>query len=126
VIQPRLDRQICLYKATQSLDTASAPVTTWSEQFQLWCGREQVSANEQQSVFATRGTQIDRLRVRYLACLEDPDALQNYRVHMNGRYYDLVSAVEDLRYGRREWMLLTLAYTQGEPTLTTATVPVIA
>ena len=126
MIQPRLDRKICLYKATQSLDTASAPVTTWSKQFELWVGREQVSANEQQSVFATRGTQVDRVRARYIPCLEDPSALQDYRIEMNERFYDLVSCVEDLRFGRRQWMLLTLAYTQGEPTLTTATVPVIA
>lgn len=126
MIQPRLDRKICVFQATQSLDSAGAPVTTWAHPFELWCGRENVSGNEQQTALATRGTQIERLRIRFIPCLEDPDASQNYRVQMSGRYYDLVSAVEDLRYGRREWMLLTLAYTQGEPTLTTATVPVIA
>ena len=118
-----LDRKICLLKGTDSKDSAGAPVTTWAFQFDLWAERLQVNASEQQVADEARGTQVETMRIRFSACLEKQETLGSYRVRYNGRDYTILATVEDLTRPRRSFMRMTFAFIQGEPTLTTATVP---
>jgi hypothetical protein len=53
-----------------------------------------------------------------MECLENEATLGDYRVTMNGRTYSIISAVEDLREVRRAWMVLTIGFVEGQPTLT--------
>lgn len=122
-MQSRLDRKICLLKRTEQRDAQGFAYEVWSEEFELWAARERITANDLASALQTRATQIEKFRVRYLRCMEDATAPANYRVKYNGRVYNLVSAIEDLRYERMQWMLLTVGYVEGQPTLTTADVP---
>ena len=123
VIAPRLDRKVCLLKRTEQRDAEGFAYEVWQEVAEMWAGRERITANEQSLAMQTRGAQIDRMRIRYLACLEDESNLGNYRVRFNGRDYNIVSCIEDLRHPRRAWMLITLGFIQGQPTLTSADVP---
>lgn len=123
VIQPRLDRKICLLKRTTQQDTDGFTYEVWADQFELWVGRERVTANEQAAALQTRGVQVERFRLRYLSCLEDESTLGDYRVRFNGRVYNVISCVEDLRHERRQWMLLSAGFIEGQPTLATADVP---
>jgi SPP1 family predicted phage head-tail adaptor len=123
MIQPRLDRKICLLSRTVVRDTAGFASETWSEKFPMWAGRERVTANEQATALQTRGVQIDKMRIRFLACLEDESTLGNYRVEFEGRTYNILSCVEDLREVRRAWMILTLGFVEGQPTLAAADIP---
>jgi len=122
-MQPRLDRQICLLKRTVQRDAEGLSYETWALGSPVWVGRERVTANEQSTALQTRGIEVDKLRLRFIACLEDQDNQSNYRVRMNGKDYKLISCVEDLRAPRRQWMIMTIGYVQGEPTLTVTDVP---
>ena len=122
-MQPRLDRKLCLLKRTVQRDAAGNAYETWAEIGDLWAGRDRVTANDQMLALQMRGKQVDRLHIRFMQCLEDESALAEYRVRFNGRDYELISCVENLRHERRQWMLLTIGYIQGQPTLTTADVP---
>lgn len=104
-------------------DAAGFASETWLECDSMWAGRERVTANEQATALQTRGAQIDKMRVRFAAYLEDESTLGDYRAVFNGRHYNIISAVEDLREVRREWMTLTLGFIQGQPTLTAADIP---
>lgn len=119
----RLDRNLCLLKRTEQRDAEGFAYETWLEQFPLWAARERITANDQATALQTRATQLEKFRIRYLRCLEDESAPANYRVQYNDRTYVLVSAVEDMRYERRMWMLLTVGFIEGQPTLTIADVP---
>ena len=125
MIQPRLDRQLCLLKRTTQQDAEGFSYEVWQEYSPLWAGRERITANEQALALQTRGAQIDRMRIRFLSCLEDPASLGNYRVRFAGRNYDLISCVEDLRDNcpRRQWMLMTIGFIEGQPTLKATDVP---
>ena len=118
MIQPRMDRMICLLSRTEKRDTAGFASETWSEGGNMWAGRERVTANEQSTALQTRGVQIEKLRIRFMDCLENEATLGDYRVKMNGRTYNIISAVEDLREVRRAWMTLTIGFVEGQPTLT--------
>ena len=122
-IQPRLDRKICLLERTIQRDAQGFAYETWIERSELWAGREKVTANEQSSALQTRGIQVDKFRIRFSACLEDESTLGNYRITFNGRTYNIISAVEDLREVRRAWMVLTVGFVEGQPTLAAADVP---
>lgn len=128
MIQPRLDRKLMVLKRTVTPDGAGSPVETWAEQFILWAGRESAAGGEQFVANENRNTQAEQMRGRFIPCLEAQTATGEYRIRYNGRDYDLLSAIEDLRAGmsRRTWMIFTMSFVQGEPTLTTATIPVIA
>lgn len=121
--QPRLDRKLCLLKRTEQRDANGFAYETWAHQFDLWAGRERITANDQAIALQTRATQLEKFRIRYLRCLEDESAPGDYRVQYNGRTYVIVSCPEDLRYERRQWMTLTIGFVEGQPTLTTADVP---
>jgi head-tail adaptor len=125
VIQPRLDRKICLLKRTQQRDAAGFAYETWDKDWmpEIWAGRERVTANDQSLALQTRATQIDKFRVRYMRCLESETAPGDYRVKYNGRTYVLISAVEDIRYDRLQWMLLTVGFVEGLVTLEASDVP---
>ena len=118
MIQPRMDRMICLLTRTEKRDTAGFASETWDAGGEIWAGREKVTANEQSTALQTRGVQIEKLRIRFMECLEDESTLGNYRVKMNGRTYTIISAVEDLREVRHAWMVLTIGFVEGQPTLT--------
>jgi len=123
VIQPRLDRKVCLLERTEQRDAEGFAYEVWTETNSLWAGRERVTATEQSTALQTRGVQVEKLRIRFLPCLEDESNLGEYRARMNGRDYNILGAIEDLREPRRAWMILTLGFIQGQPTLTTADVP---
>lgn len=123
VIQPRLDRKLCLLKRTEQRDAEGFAYETWESQFDLWAGRERITANDQAIALQTRATQLEKFRIRYLRCLEEETAPGDYRAQYNGRTYDIISAVEDIRYERRQWMLLTIGFVEGQPTLSAADVP---
>jgi len=114
---------MCLLKRTEQRDVDDFAYEVWQVVGDIWAGRERITANEQSMAMQTRGAQIDRMRIRFMACLEDPAALGSYRFRFNGRDYNIISCVEDLRYDRRKWMLATLGFIEGQPTLTTADVP---
>lgn len=117
MIQPRLDRKITILKRTVVRDSAGFASETWAECDCMWAGREKVTANEQATALQTRGVQVDKMRIRFLAYLEDESTLGDYRAVYNERTYAIFSAVEDLREVRRAWMTLTIGFIQGQPTL---------
>ena len=121
--EPRLDRKLCLFERTIQRDAQGFAYETWAEKTQLWAGRERVTANEQATALQTRGVQMDRFLVRYCDCLEAESALGGYRIGFNGRTYNIVSAIEDLRRPRRSWMILSVGFVEGQPTLAAADVP---
>lgn len=122
-MQPRLDRKVCLLLRTVQQDAAGFSYETWKEAGLIWGGRDRVTANEQALAMQTRGAQVERMRIRFMPCLEDERTLADYRARFNGKDYDIISCVEDLRYPRRQWMLLTIGFIQGQPTLKVADVP---
>jgi SPP1 family predicted phage head-tail adaptor len=126
VIQPRLDRKLCLTERTLQRDAQGFAYETWADKNDLWAGCEKVTANEQSTALQTRGVQVVKFRVRYVECLADESALGNYRIGYDGRTYNILSAVEDLRYSRRAWMLLTVGFVEGQPTLAASDVPAAA
>jgi len=112
-----------LLKRTEQRDAAGFAYETWTEVNQLWAGRERVTANEQSTALQTRGVQVDKFLVRYCSILDDESLLGSYRISFNGRTYNIISAVEDLRRPRLSWMILTVGYIEGQPTLAAADVP---
>lgn len=117
MIQPRLDRKLCLLYRTVIRDTAGFASETWEGKYEIWAGRERVTANEQATALQTRGVQVEKMRIRFLACLENEGTLGDYRVTFDGRTYSILSCVEDLREVRRAWMIITLGFVEGQPTL---------
>jgi head-tail adaptor len=109
---------IGLLTRTEIRDAAGFASETWSAGGDIWAGRERVTANEQSTAMQTRGVQVEKLRIRFMECLENEATLGDYRVTMNGRTYSIISAVEDLREVRRAWMVLTIGFVEGQPTLT--------
>lgn len=122
-MQPRYDRKLCLLKRTVQQDAQGFTNESWADVGELWAGRDRVTANEQYLALQTRGLQIERLRIRFRSCLESPTAPNDYRVQFNGRTYQIVSCVEDLKMPRRQGMILTIGFVDGQPTLTTADLP---
>lgn len=117
MIQPRLDRQLTLLKRSIVRDAAGFASETWAECSSMWAGREKVTANEQATALQTRGIQIEKMRIRFMDCLEDESTLGDYRIGFNGRNYSILSCVEDLREVRRGWMIITMGFVEGQPTL---------
>lgn len=114
-----LDRRITLLTRTVVVDSAGAPVETWAiSRPPLWAGRVANSGNESQQAGTTRATNGETLRIRWLETLNTPAAPGTYRVRHNGRDWNLGAAIEDTSQPRRTYMLLSLSFTQGEPTLT--------
>jgi SPP1 family predicted phage head-tail adaptor len=118
-----LDRRLSLLQRAVTADGAGSPVETWSDAGILWGQRVEVRGNEAQSSGANRSTVAASYRVRYRSDLAAADASGKFRVHTDGRDHDILSALEDASQPRRSYMLLSLSYVQGEPTLTS--VPVI-
>ena len=113
-----LDRRLCLLERTVSNDGAGSPVETWSEVAKLYAQRLDVTGNEVQASGSTRSTVSSVYRIRFHSGLAAADAPGKYRVRAEGRDHDVLSALEDPKQPRRAYMLLSLSYVQGEPTLT--------
>lgn len=114
----QLDRRLTLLTRTVATDAAGAPVDTWLENGFVWAQRLPAVGGESVLSGANRSTVAASYRVRYRADLAAADATGKIRIRTDGRDYDLLSALEDDKQPRRAFMILALAYTQGEPTLT--------
>lgn len=122
--QPRLDHKVTLLKREEIRDPQGFASEVWQDlEPAIWAGRERVTANEQTLALQTRATQVEKLNIRYIRFLDDPESAGSYRVRYNGRVYVLVSALPDYRFGRNEWMTLTLGFVQGLVTLQLSDIP---
>lgn len=120
----QLDRLLTLLRRTVSIDGAGAPVETWADCGQLWAKREKATGSESEASGTDRSMVSASYKIRYRHDLATETTPGTYRVRVDGRTFNVVSALEDEREPRRAFMILGLAYTQGEPTLTS--VPFVA
>lgn len=112
-----LDRRLSLLQRTVTADAAGSPVETWADAGPLWAQRVEVSGGESQSAGANRSTVASIYRIRYRSDLIAADAPGKFRVRADGRDHNIASALEDAKHPRRAYMLISLSYVQGEPTL---------
>jgi SPP1 family predicted phage head-tail adaptor len=114
----RLDRRVVLLRRTVASDTAGSPVETWvADAAPLWAQRVAVAGNESVASGANRSTVSSTYLVRYREDLAAADAPGKFRLRVDGRDHDLVAAIEDPANPRRSALILSLAYVQGEATL---------
>lgn len=115
----RLDRRMVLLRRTVSTDSTGSPVETWAaDPAPVWGQRMPATGAEIVANGSTRSTVAARYRIRYRTDLAAPTAPGVFRVRVDGRDHDLISALEDETEFRRSFLMLSLAYTQGDPTLT--------
>lgn len=114
----QLDRLLVLLTRTVNNDAAGSPVETWATAGNVWARRVTVAGSEPTNNGATRSAVSSSYLIRYRADLAAADAAGKYRVRVDGRDHDIVSALEDPANPRRSALILSLAYSQGEPTLT--------
>lgn len=117
----RLDRRLCLLQRTVNTDGAGSPVETWTEvDNRVWAEKTALAGAEALTAGSTRSTVSTVYRIRYRADLAAADASGKFRIRAEGRDHNIVAALEDMGRGmpRRAYMLLSLSYVQGEPTLT--------
>lgn len=114
----QLDRRLCLLARTVSTDGAGSPVETWRDAGPLWAQKVELRGNEAVSSGSNRSTVAATYRIRFRSDLEAATAPGAFRVRAEGRDFDILSALEDTKQPRRAFMLLSLAYVQGEPVLT--------
>lgn len=116
-----LDRRICLLQRTVTSDAAGYPVETWIEvDNRVWAQKITLTGSEAQSAGSTRSTVDTIYRIRYRSDLAAATTPGVFRIRAEGRDHNILSALEDVTRGmpRRAYMLLSLSYVQGEPTLT--------
>lgn len=114
----RLDRILVLLTRTVTNDAAGSPVETWSVSGNIWARRMAVAGTEPTTNGATRSAVSSTYLIRYRADLAAEDVPGKYRIRVDGRDNDIVAALEDPESPRRSALILSLAYVQGEPTLT--------
>jgi head-tail adaptor len=115
----KLDRRMILLRRTVATDQAGSPVETWAaEPSPIWAQRMPATGTETVANGSTRSTVTARYRVVYRSDLVAPAAPGLFRLRVDGRDHDLIAALEDETQPRRSFLMLALAYTQGEPTLT--------
>jgi len=115
----KLDRRMVLLRRTILTDSAGAPVETWAaDPAPVWGERMPATGAEVVTNGSTRSTVAARYRTRYRADLAAPTAPGTFRVRVDGRDHELLSALEDETQRRRSFLMLSLSYVQGDPTLT--------
>ena len=115
----KLDRRALLLRRTVTNDAAGSPVETWlADPFPLWAELVEVRGTESMASGSTRSAITSTYRIYYRNELAAADAPGKFRVRVDGRDHDLVSALEDTKEPSRSALLLSLSYTQGEATLT--------
>jgi len=115
----KLDRALVLLRRTVTNDDAGSPVETWlTDPLPLWAERIEARGTEPTTSGSTRSLVTSTYRIRYRSDLAAADAAGKFRIRADGRDHDLVAALEDEKAPRRSALLLSLAYTQGEATLT--------
>jgi SPP1 family predicted phage head-tail adaptor len=105
----RLDRRVVIQARTNSRDDEGSAIVSYADETTVWAQKVEVNTSEARRLLAVRADASLILRIRYLASLTS-----QHRLYFEGKYFDVLG--DPVEEGRRETMLVTARYTEGDAT----------